>query len=364
MAKMVDEPPPEEPGGGNLNKMKHYKNRANCVRLQAAAGRLVNGVFDYHRVGFDRRPMTFLTGGMIGEGARGCETIWRLDQKGGELVLEICCDKGVTCQLKESPDNVWRGQWNQFERMPVELSPMDVSEITADSSPQSLFLVSLPRSLSTLVYHFVRNAIGLHEPSWTSDGELLNLDRFALFRGPADDCNRKFISPNLEPKLFCAATELLDQLVNPFGHLYKDVVQPFVVAEWAKRRKVRLIRIKRNVADVAYAMLDCGWVYPSRIFPNTKNLDLAMVQGLLQADAALDAVPAECVNFDELIYSEKQLIMALRALYPKRKIASVGFIDEQFERKRQQILERRKSEKHKMLAELVATQSQSTSFVS
>ena len=41
----------------------------------------------------------------------------------------------------------------------------------------SLFVVSLPRSLSSLLYVAAARAIGLSQPAWTSDGETLNRDR-------------------------------------------------------------------------------------------------------------------------------------------------------------------------------------------
>ena len=41
----------------------------------------------------------------------------------------------------------------------------------------SLFVVSLPRSLSSFLYVAAARAIGLAEPAWTSDGEILNRDR-------------------------------------------------------------------------------------------------------------------------------------------------------------------------------------------
>jgi len=64
-------------------------------------------------------------------------------------------------------------------------------------------------------------------------------------------------------------------------------VQPFLMAEWMKTSGFRALRIKRNVADVAYSMLTREWHYPSRLFPRTKELELAMVRGLVLADRAL-----------------------------------------------------------------------------
>ena len=42
---------------------------------------------------------------------------------------------------------------------------------------RSLFVVSLPRSLSSLLYVAASRALGLAEPGWTTDGEILNRDR-------------------------------------------------------------------------------------------------------------------------------------------------------------------------------------------
>lgn len=57
--------------------------------------------------------------GSIGEGAAGGERRWVLRNQ----VLEISGDYGVLCQLERDTDGVWRGNWIQFGRMPVELYP-------------------------------------------------------------------------------------------------------------------------------------------------------------------------------------------------------------------------------------------------
>ena len=38
-------------------------------------------------------------------------------------LLEISGQDGVICQLKRDGDGVWRGNWNQHGRMPIELYP-------------------------------------------------------------------------------------------------------------------------------------------------------------------------------------------------------------------------------------------------
>ena len=218
----------------------------------------------------------------------------------------------------------------------------------------SLFVVSLPRSLSTLIYHAVRRSVGLDEPRWTSDGEILNLDRFALFPGPAKDVGRKYLRKDADPEVYFDAMTFLDQTAAPTGYGYKDVVQPFIMAEWMKTSGFRALRIKRNVADVAYSMLDRQWQYPSRLFPRTKDLELAMVRGLVLADRALDTIPAQHVDFDELILDEGKIETAVRKLYGSRPIRRLTYIDDGFKRVRARILERRRTARHRAIADRVA----------
>jgi len=203
--------------------------------------------------------------------------------------------------------------------------------------------------MSSWIYHVCRHSLGLHEPSWTSDGEVLNADRFALLPQPNNDFSNKFTQETTERDTFQKLSEFLGQIVVQRGYAYKDVVQPFVVGAWLKKNRPPTIRIKRNVADVAYSMLHNQWHYPRRIFPNTVCLELAVVQGLLHAERVLDSIPAQEVDFEKVIYDEKPLRSALCALYgdfPNRK---VKFIDDEFLLKREQIMERRSSRQYELI---------------
>src|ERR1043166_8730279 len=99
-------------------------------------------------------------------------------------------------------------------------------------TPASLFVISLPRSLSTLTYHAARRALSLEEPVWTSDGEVLNNDRYVMYDGVPHDLGRKFTRPDTEDAIAERMSAFLDQTVRPCGFAYKDVVQPFVAARW------------------------------------------------------------------------------------------------------------------------------------
>jgi hypothetical protein len=80
--------------------------------------------FDYHRIGYDVRPMKFLENGAVGQGAGGQEMFWDLKSTDdGSFIFEIYSHKEITCCLIESTDKVWRGPWLHNERMPIELIP-------------------------------------------------------------------------------------------------------------------------------------------------------------------------------------------------------------------------------------------------
>lgn len=218
-----------------------------------------------------------------------------------------------------------------------------------------MFVVSLPRSLSTLIYHAIRQSLGLQEPIWTSAGEILNLDRFTLMPGPARDFGRKFLRKDTEPEVYVEAMAFLNHAVAPTGYGYKDVVQPFLMAEWMKTSGFRALRIKRNVADVAHSMLTREWHYPSRLFPRTKDLELAMVRGLVLADRALDTIPAQHVDFDEFIHDEAVITAAVRKLYGARAMTRrLAYIDDRFTRERARILRRRRTARYQAIADRVA----------
>ena len=185
-----------------------------------------------------------------------------------------------------------------------------------------------------------REALRLAEPVWTSDGEVLNNDRFAAYGGPTHDAERKFTRDEATSERLCA---FLDQLVQPTGFAYKDVVQPFVVSRWltAADRGVSVLRIRRPLADVALSMLGRRWLYPAAPAARGDDAETALLRGLLDAEAALDAVPAVEVEYDALVRDETALVNALRALVPGRTPGPVRYLDASFRQVAQQRLARR-----------------------
>lgn len=105
-------------------RARRFSPAAKTGRELAAARELASRRFDYHRVGHDRRPMSFKGDGTVGEGRAGCEEYWDVAESDGSLLLEISSLEEATCRMYRDPQGVWRGQWLRFEKMPVELIPV------------------------------------------------------------------------------------------------------------------------------------------------------------------------------------------------------------------------------------------------
>jgi hypothetical protein len=105
-------------------RLRQYTPEAKTPHEQAAAVALTREVFDYHRMGHDRRLLQFLPDGIFGEGAGGCETTWDMNEEGGTLRLTIFGSNCVTCRLEKCGDGAWHGAWLIGEKMPVKLTPL------------------------------------------------------------------------------------------------------------------------------------------------------------------------------------------------------------------------------------------------
>jgi hypothetical protein len=225
-------------------------------------------------------------------------------------------------------------------------------------APPSLFVISLPRSLSGVTYQAARAALGLAEPVWTTDGEVLNNDRFVM-GGPGNDVGKKFTRPAWNAWMTRGLHAFLDQVVKPTGFAYKDVVQPFIVAGWltAEPRGIAVLRVRRPLVDVAFSMLARGWLYPAHAQGGRVpgEVDVALLRGLMEAEAALDAVPAVEVEFDALVRDETALADALRELAPGRTPGPVRYVGEGFRAVAAQQLGRRGDPRYAALSRKLET---------
>jgi hypothetical protein len=53
-----------------------------------------------------------------------------------------------------------------------------------------------------MTYYIARVVLGLTAPSWTSDGEILNIDRFVLCPGTRNDTGIKFLLGEAEDQKY------------------------------------------------------------------------------------------------------------------------------------------------------------------
>jgi hypothetical protein len=91
--------------------------------VREAVEKLTGARHEYCRVGYDVRPMVFRPDGSIGEGGDQMELRWELHELGGKLLLDIWSLSELTCRLEFAKDGVWRGRWERFEQMPIEIYP-------------------------------------------------------------------------------------------------------------------------------------------------------------------------------------------------------------------------------------------------
>ena len=219
----------------------------------------------------------------------------------------------------------------------------------------SLFVLSLPRSLSSLLYVAAARAIGLAEPTWTSDGEILNRDRVPRRRRTLAPADERFTLLSSAPDTFASMTSYLDCAALRQGHAYKDVVQPFVIGGWEGLGDFNVLKVRRDVAEVAYTMLKRQWLYPARAASVFDAHPWALVEGLVRAEAVLDALPGETVEYADAVLDHGPLEVALRRLYPDAALTAPRYIDRGFARTRGRLeSERRASLVYRRLEWIVA----------
>ena len=221
---------------------------------------------------------------------------------------------------------------------------------------QSLFITSLPRSFTTAVYRYSVKALRLKEPTWTTDGEILNARHLVLASNELTN-EPRFTTFAKEPQIFERLKSFAVEAVNPNGYAYKDVIQPFVATEAIKDLDVTVLRIRRPLADVAVAMTEHSWFYPQSAAEKFHS-ERGFIEGLLRAANAIHNLEKflpkiETLDYDDLIFDDKSLNLALKRLYSNVELNALSYIDGSFRRKRELVLERRQTEQYKKTVDLI-----------
>jgi len=209
---------------------------------------------------------------------------------------------------------------------------------SAASTP-SLFVLALPRSLSTTIYTAAAGSLSLKQPGWVTGGEILNADRAKRLRHP-DIPPDRYVTHGDSEGVFRRLTDLLDAAACPRDFAYKDVVNPFVVTDWAQLSRFRVLKVHRDVAEVAFTMIERGWDYPIRAATRCREPKAALAEGLLRAEHAIGAVPGITLAYDDAVADCTVLLEALRRLYPDAEPVPIDYIGRRFARGRRIRLQR------------------------
>ncbi|MFB6346465.1 MAG: hypothetical protein ABEK50_11950, partial [bacterium] len=167
---------------------------------------------------------------------------------------------------------------------------------------RSLILVSVPKSLSTLTVDFIQEALSLKRPQWTTAGEVLNTDRMTHSSGIGASGQRFLTAdedsdtPEDEPeqtfgdqhdRQFERLLQYLDHVVQAENFLYKDVIQPFVSAEYIRASEINSIYLHRPLTDVAYFMIQNDWYFPGNAVEGSAYPEENLILGLHRAQKTL-----------------------------------------------------------------------------
>ena len=136
------------------------------------------------------------------------------------------------------------------------------------------------------------------------------------------------------------------------GRAYKDVVNPFVAAAWLREHDLAVLKIRRDLVDVAFSMGARDWWYPCSAAESGASGELALLEGLHRAQQCIDRVPGETIDYDDVVHDEGVLHAALRRLYPGDRLGRAHFIDGGFAATRDAIVARRESPDFRRLSRL------------
>ncbi|MEM9292143.1 MAG: hypothetical protein AAGD01_10720 [Acidobacteriota bacterium] len=212
----------------------------------------------------------------------------------------------------------------------------------AQAEPRSLFLVALPRSLSTLVHDLCAYALDLRSPSWARGGEILNGDQLVLQPESTEGTSRKF---NLADERIIQQRirAFLSDVVQPHGRLYRDVVQPFAVTRWLKENPMPTLWVRRPLADIAFSLSRQQLSFPARAGGGEGDELDQVLRGLVRARKALGTLGAEEIEFDHLVRDEEELRTALGRLYPDHQLPPLRYRNADFRRLTEVVLGHRVS---------------------
>lgn len=225
-----------------------------------------------------------------------------------------------------------------------------------DGPVRSLVILSLPLSLSSLIFEACGRLLGLTAAPGTSSGEILNPDRMAAYRSRTDLGMARYVTRDRFPSAFARAFGILDELIQHENYVYKDVLQPFVFSEWLRSRTpdIAVLKIVPNLVDVAYGHLERrDWYGPAGASRLNGDLYMRVCDGLIRSAAQLADCAGEAVHYDHLIEDDSSLREALERLYPDQVLSKYSYVDRNFALNRGEVVARRARRSYAVVGEAI-----------
>ena len=181
-----------------------------------------------------------------------------------------------------------------------------------------------------MTYDICRKMIRHNAPDWTTSGEITNSDRFSIAAKQKFGHLPKFIRKEQDPMLADKVWSILDENIKPVEYVYKDVTQPFLVAEWLAAHDYPTLILHRHPVDVAFAMWQKEWFYPAASVSLETTLKRKMMTGLCDAQKVLATVQGVSVHFEQMLHDETLVQSALKELYCSNTLPVVRYLYPEF----------------------------------
>lgn len=145
---------------------------------------------------------------------------------------------------------------------------------------KSLFIISCPKSMSSLVHNLCQTAIDF-KSILATDGEVLNHERVI------DPISPEHKDYYLKGQKFWTGLywdiqfKILDQITEDGAHLIKDVCFPHVVRDYVYNNHENTIIIDKDPRLITYSLQKVGWFYPSFILDDENKTNDMLKDTLL-----------------------------------------------------------------------------------
>jgi glycosyltransferase involved in cell wall biosynthesis/ADP-heptose:LPS heptosyltransferase len=233
-----------------------YSTAGKTGKVKEIARGLTGLLFDYERIGHDRRPMAFCRDGSIGHGAADCERFWDVREHKGQIVLIISSEKHITCKLTRQQDGVWTGRWVCHECMPVRLTPRRISFRKSVARPPGSELVAANNTILIRAPLNAYTGYGLHACQIVSDLQQLGFN--VKIRAIVMTEAFAPLPKNVRNEIFCEEqTDDWELLLHPPGYPPTPSKRTVYFTMWESTRLPE--RAVRALNEAECVVVPCQW---------------------------------------------------------------------------------------------------------